>query len=127
MPNLDDHLRKARHNEQFYLSFNIDTTSFLDWVVNGIFYSALHYVDSYFALLNDHPGDHRDRISLIRNNSKLGRPFYINFYRPLKDDSEQGRYDVRTFTPTEIRNDIIPLLQGIKRHLKHYLPQIVTS
>jgi hypothetical protein len=126
MPNSRDHLNKAKHNEDFYLSLNIDTTPFLDWVVNGVFYSALHYVDSYFAMSGDHPGDHFERNNLIHADRKLGRGFYKNFYRPLKDDSNEGRYDVRTFTPHEIRNDIIPLLKGIKQYLKQYVTEIIT-
>lgn len=122
----DDHLSKAKHNEEFYSSLDLDTTSFLDWAVNGIFYSALHYVDSYFALSGDHPGDHGERFRLIRTNSRLGQNFFINLYRPLKDDSEEGRYDVRIFTPDEVRNDIIPLLEAIKQHLKHYIPQMTS-
>ena len=123
MPSQKDHINKARHNEQFLSSFDIDTTPFLDWVVNGVFYSALHYLDCYLANKGKHPGEHRERIRLIWNEPYLGKPFF-RLYRPLKDDSEEGRYNMRAFTPDEIRGDIIPLLNDIKTHLKRYVPEI---
>jgi hypothetical protein len=123
MPTRNDHIGQARHTEQFFSSFDIDKTPFLDWVVNGIFYSALHYLDSYFANKQKHPGDHRGRIDLIKADRDLGRPFY-RLYRPLKDDSEEGRYNMRTFTPDEIRLHMMPLLNNIKAHLKRYIPEI---
>jgi len=123
MPSQKNHIDQARHNEQFVSSFNIKTTPFLDWVVNGIFYSALHYLDSYFANKGKHPGTHPERIRLIWAERDLGRPFF-RLYRPLKDDSEQGRYAMRGFSPDEIQRYIRPLLNDIKTHLKKYIPEI---
>jgi len=123
MPSREDHINKARHNEQFCSSFDLNRTPFLDWVVNGIFYSALHYLDSFFAIKGKHPGDHQERIRLIRTERDLGRTFF-QLYRPLKDDSEEGRYNMRAFTPDEIREHIMPLLNSIKTHLKRYVPEI---
>ena len=96
MASKKDNKKKPRHNEQFYSSFDLDTTPFLDWVVNGIFYSALHYLDSYLASKGRHPGDHKERIRLIWAEPGLGRSFF-RLYRPLKDESEAGRYDMRAF------------------------------
>lgn len=124
MPNLGDHIRKAKHNEQFFSSFDLDKTPYLDWVVNGVFYSILHYLDSYFAAQNKHPANHSERVNFIRRDANLGRNFYTLWYKPLKDDSENGRYDMTVFTADEIRSDIIPLLNHIKRHLKQYVTQI---
>jgi len=124
MPNLGDHISKAKHNEQFFSSFDLDKTPYLDWVVNGVFYSTLHYLDSYFAAQNEHPSNYFERAGLIRQDANLGRRFYTLWYKPLKDDSENGRYDMRVFTADEIRSDIIPLLNQIKGHLKQYVTEI---
>lgn len=124
MPNLGDHISKAKHNEQFFSSFDLDKTPYLDWVVNGVFYSTLYYLDSCFAAQNEHPVNYFKRGDLIRKDANLGRKFYTSWYKPLKDDSENGRYDMRVFTADEIRSDIIPLLKHIKRHLKQYVTQI---
>jgi hypothetical protein len=123
MPSPKDYIGKAQHNERFFSSFDLNTTPFLDWVVNGIFYSALHYVDSYFGSNGKHPGDHKERIRLIWADPKLGRTFF-RLYRPLKDDSEEGRYNTRVFASDEIHNHIMPLLIKIKTHLKSYVPGI---
>ena len=123
MPTRKEHLAKARHNEQFLSFFDINTTPFLDWVVNGIFYSALHYVDSYLAIKGENPGEHGERIGLIQKDPNLGRLFFYD-YMSLKDDSEEGRYNMKVFLPDEIRNHILPSLNSIKTHLKTYIPEI---
>lgn len=122
MPSETEHIAKAKHNEAFYLSFDLNKTLFLDWVVNGIFYSALHYIDSYFAHLGLHPRNHSDRINFIANDANLRNIF--SKYRHLKDDSEAARYKIRHFTPDEINNSIKPLLEFIKIHLKKYVTDI---
>lgn len=124
MPNLRDHIDKARHDEKFLSSFDLDRTLFLDWVVNGIFYSSLHYIDSYFADKGIHPRNHEERNGFIRDDTNLGRPFFTNLYRPLKDDSRDARYDIRTFTGDEVKKNILPLLDSIKKHLNKYISQI---
>jgi uncharacterized protein (UPF0332 family) len=123
MPRQEEHIEKARYNEQFFSSFNLDTTPFLDWVVNGIFYSALHYLDSYLASKGENPGEHRERIRLIQGDPKLGQLIFYH-YMSLKDDSEGGRYNMKVFLPDEITNDILPSLNSIKTHLKKYIPEI---
>lgn len=123
MPRQEEHIEKARYNEQFFSSFNLDTTPFLDWVVNGIFYSALHYLDSYLASKGENPDEHRERIRLIQGDPKLGQLIFYH-YMSLKDDSEGGRYNMKVFLPDEITNDILPSLNSIKTHLKKYIPEI---
>lgn len=124
MASLNDHISKAHHNENFFSSFDLDSTSYLDWAVNGLFYSALHYLDSYFAYHVKHPVTHRGRTNLIHADINLGRNFYVDLYRPLQEASEEARYHIRTFTPEEIRNDFVPLLEDIKNHLSQYITQI---
>ena len=123
MPTKKEHIEKARHNEQFFSSFNINTTPFLDWGVNGIFYAALHYIDSYLATNGENPGGHRERFELIQGDPNLGQLIFFH-YRSLKDDCDGGRYDMKVFLPDEIRNDILPPLNSIKTHLKKFIPEI---
>lgn len=123
MPSHTDHLRKAEYNEMFYNSFDLNSTQYLDWVVNGVFYSALHYIESYLATYSKHPTSHGERNAEIRDDSNLGRYIYKKF-KSLKDDSENGRYYLKDFTPGEIRQHIIPNLYDIKEHLQRYIPEI---
>jgi len=70
MPTQQQHLVQAKHNEDFVNSFDLQTTPYLDWVVTGIYYAALHYVESYLALQGKHPRSdrYRDEVeNLIRN------------------------------------------------------------
>jgi hypothetical protein len=99
----------------------LDNTPYLDWVVNGIFYSAVHYVDAYFATNRFHPRDHLRRIVRITEDNNLGRLFYENCYRPIDQHSKAGRYNMRIFTSIEVRQDIIPLLSGVKQHLQQFI------
>ncbi len=117
-----EHIKKAEHNEAYYLS--IKETPYLDWVVNGIFYSALHYIESYLATKGEHPDSHRLRNDIIEADPKLGWRFYTRMYKHLRDDSYEARYNVRIFTSGEIQKEIIPKLEAIKQHLKQYMPQI---
>lgn len=117
-----EHIKKAKHNEAFYLS--IKETQYLDWVVNGIFYSALHYIESYFAIKDEHPNNHPLRGKIIETDPNLGSYFYRKMYKHLRDDSYEARYNVRIFTSEEIQKEIIPKLEAIKHHLKQYIPQI---
>jgi len=118
-----EHLHKAEYNERFYLSFDLDNTPYRDWVVNGIFYSAVHYIESYFATQGKHSKNHADRNAEISGDPNLGRHIYKKF-KPLKDDSENGRYFMKVFTPGEIKQYIIPNLYAIKEYLQKYIPQI---
>lgn len=117
-----EHIEKAEHNEAFCLS--IEETPYLDWVVTGIFYSALHYTESYLAIKGEHPNNHPIRNNIIEDDPNLGWRFYVKMYKPLRDDSYEARYKIRTFAPEEVHNDIIPLLEAIKNHLKKFVPQI---
>lgn len=122
MPSLTAHLNKAKHNEDFFRSFDLDNTPFLDWVVSGIFYTALHYIDSYLAQKNKHPNTHKDRNDDIRYDPHL--PQIFRPYRQLKDDSEGARYRMQKFTPDEIRSQILPQLDSIKNFLRQFIGQI---
>jgi len=117
-----EHIGKAEHDEAFYLS--IKETPYLDWVVTGIFYSALHYTESYLAIKDEHPDNHPIRNRIIEDDPNLGWRFYAKMYKPLRDDSYEARYKIRIFAPQEVQNDIIPLLEAIKNHLHKFVPQI---
>jgi uncharacterized protein (UPF0332 family) len=119
MPSKDDHLQKARHNEAFFDSFELRSTPYLDWVVTGIFYAALHYVDAFLATQGVHPGSHSRRDAEVK--LFLGAGFYLDD-RALKDDSQDARYRAHRFSAEEVDNDIKPLFQKIKSEVLALLP-----
>ena len=116
MPTSAEHRAKAESNEFFIQHLN---NPFWDWFVSVAFYTALQYIDAYFATLMPpvHPPTHQTRDSHI--HAKLPR-VYVD-YRQLEDDSRDARYDASMqFTQTDadrarvylnrIKAEVIPLL-----------------
>ena len=102
MPDSREHLEKARHNEAFVGQFNVEESPYLDWVVTGYFYAAVHYVEAYLARSNRHSTDHRARDSAVRRDAVLATVY--NEYSDLKNDSINARYHMYRFAPDEVRN-----------------------
>src|SRR5208337_3068619 len=73
MASQEEHIKQAQHNESFSLS--IKETPYLDWVVTGIFYSALHYIEGYLAINDGHPDIHAVRNEMIEEDPNLGWRF----------------------------------------------------
>lgn len=119
MPARDNHLRQAQHNEAFVVSLNLDSTDYLDWAVTGIFYAALHYVESFLASQNIHSSSHGFRLHVFQEQQNL-KPIY-NQYRVLKTRSENARYDLQQFSPVEVRELISAELQEVKSHISQLL------
>ena len=111
MPSKDEHLQKARHNEDFFESFDLISTPYLDWVITAIFYTSLHYLDAFLATQGIHPGSHSRRDTEVR--LFLGTSSYLD-YRALKDDSQDARYRTRRFSAEEVEKGIKPTFQRIK-------------
>lgn len=95
MPSRDVHLTRAEQNEQFARTLNLDDSFYTDWAIAILFYSALHYIDAYFALTHVHPRDHDKRDAAIEKNGTLTEIY--RDYRRLKDVSEDARYDAAGF------------------------------
>ena len=106
------HLSKAEHNEKFFSNFDINSTDFKDWIVIGIFYSAIHYYEAYFALKNKHSGSHDTTDDWISNDQSISDTYYD--YRELKQQRYEASYRAKRFTPDEIRNSIFPKFDNIK-------------
>jgi len=104
MPTKEQHLSKAQHNERFFTSLDINTTPFIDWIITGIFYSALHYIRALaakYSFANISTYGEMDnlfsRLSVFRND-----PNIYPDYRQLKDDSRAARYEMVGFSPSDV-------------------------
>lgn len=122
MPDRIAHLKKAQHNEKFYQSFDIEKTPYKDWVVVGIFYSALHFIDAYFSLQNKHPFAHGMRDEWVKDDLRLSQIWPD--YRELKEYRQKASYKIHDFSSREIKNDILPLLGSIKDFLQKICPSL---
>lgn len=113
--NKSKHLSKAAHNEKFFNSFDADKSDFRDWIVVGIFYSVLHYYESYFADANKHSRDHNVSDEWISQDEKISDTYFD--YRELKEYRWQASYASKIFSSQDIKNNILPKFGNIKQKI----------
>lgn len=117
MPSPEQHFQQAKHNKAFIESLNLDTTPYLDWVVTGAFYAALHFIE-WFLTSRGYTGrrDHRLRDAYIAREADL-QAIYSD-YTELKYQSEGARYECFRFRPAQVRDDILSALHRIESHIR---------
>ncbi|SRR6266699_513639 len=114
MPTAAGHLAQADHNEKFYEQ--IDRNSFGDWAVTALFYTAVHYVNSYLEAKSQRPANHEERGRLIRSHAKTSG--FFNNYERLRVRCWAARYDPGIiFKVAEIedlrKNDLEPIKKAL--------------
>ena len=119
MPTKDEHVQQAEHNRQFWSSTNVPLTPFVDWVVTGIFYEAVHWVEAFLASTGRHSGTHYDRNLAIQDFSQMNA--IRNDFFTLKADSENARYKCERHSAQYIDSELIPRLNNIERHVRGLL------
>lgn len=120
MPSKDEHVIWAKHNRDFWMSFELTTTPFVDWVVTGVFYEAVHWVEAFLAVKRQHSDTHGQRSwAMCRFTSELS-PIQID-YDTIKLDSENARYRCYKYTSHDVEKDLIPLLERIGNHISKLL------
>jgi len=92
LPTKEEHKSKAEQNEYFVSTLG---NPFFDWQVTALFYSALHYIQAYFAAkgISPPPSTHTIRNNHVANTPQLA-PIYVD-YRELQDESRSARYGVK--------------------------------
>ena len=121
------HVKKAEHNTRFIQSFDLANTPFLDWVVTGVFYAALHYIR---ALAAHHGGftnisRYGEMDRLFNRLALLKRQTGLYFaYRKLKDDSRDARYEMRRYRTAEVQALIANELHTIQTFALANLPNL---
>jgi hypothetical protein len=115
MPDQDQHIEAAQANEATALSLLDSSPS---WAVVLAFYSALHWVDAYMAMLPLHPKDHTERDHYIQFEPL--RPIY-GTYRRLETRSREARYDLRPFTRSEAQTLLNNELARIRDYVRGLL------
>ena len=86
-----------------------------DWN-DGLFYSAVHWIEAYLATINRHSSSHSNRSTIMNGLPRLRRdhPELIDDYEVLRTESENARYVGRKYTAEEITADLIPALDRIR-------------
>ncbi len=120
MPTEDEHVSQAEHNRAFWDGLGPATTVFRDWVVVGIFYEAVHWIEAFLGTKGEHAAVHANRLTAIRRHrTDIGT--LQSDYEVLKQESENARYRCHTHTSAEISGDLVPLVEGIKSHIRSIL------
>jgi hypothetical protein len=89
MPGESFHARKRQHDFDASKLIERSSTSFFDWQIITLFYSALHYVDYYLAkAYSKHPYGHSNR----KDDVMLYLPSVERDYRILRALSDDARY-----------------------------------
>ena len=128
MPDKNRHLLQATKNEQFFETFDLDDTPYLDWAAASLFYSALHLVDSYFADESSpigpqspdasgghHPKGHVERREKILNSVALS-PIDVP-YRELRQRCDDARYRLLPLSPGRVRRLASNEYNTVKNHV----------
>ncbi len=113
MPLDENRLERARHNERFLATLDLDATPYLDWAVTIAFYAALRYVDAFFY--PERPHDHRERLIWVQTNPRT-RPIYDS-YLELYLQSRNARYELTQFTPDQVKSLVVNSLGHIRAHM----------
>ena len=119
MPLTEKHLAQARSDRQFWESQDLAATVFRDWVVSGIFYEAVHWVEAYLATKGDHSNTHGQRNRAMQRYGELDS--VLTDYDFLKTESENARYSCYRHSTAEIQDDIVPTLGRIEAHIQTLL------
>jgi len=117
--NTRQHFCKALHNEEFWRKLYSEGFQYSDWIVVGIFYSALHYIDAFFGRSNIHLKDHERADKEISGDRNMASIY--SEYRALKDYRWKASYRDRRFGKDEIDKDIIPNFEKIKTFVRRML------
>ncbi len=110
MPGQAQHLVAARTNTEFAKQL-MEQGDHLDWAVVAVFYSALHWVDSFLARQQIHPLNHEDRDRYVRRTQL--RQIY-NEYRRLRLSADESRYSLKPVTGEQVSRLIEADLAAIR-------------
>lgn len=117
MPKKETHVDQANHNKDFWISVVGSSNLYFDWVVIGMFYEAVHWIEAFLATKNMHSSSHRQRFqTMARLPETRGDLALIADYDFLRIDSENARYWGHKPTVSEIEN-LKPLIKRIRTTL----------
>ena len=119
MPNKNEHINQAKHNDLYWNHLNSQSTPFLDWTIVGLFYEAVHWVEAFLATKEEHSANHDQRLSAIHSHAEL-RSLYSPF-RLLKDDSEAARYRCFKHSQSQVQTDMVPRIYTIRRLIQQLI------
>jgi len=120
MPSIKLHEKQYNHNFSLLKEelFDINNTSYSDWVATIYFYSLVHLIEKELAKLNSHPSNHRERnLEMVKHNGVFNTNLQTK-YQSLYNISIISRYKCN-----KIRNKLLAfkaktLLEEIEKELE---------
>ena len=122
MPLEHAHIDQAEHNHRFWDSLNVTTTTFHDWIVVGMFYESVHWIEAYLARLGHHSRSHHERETKVENTPQLASdPHITTDYGVLRTESENARYWNYTHTKDQVTQDLTPIIERLRSTMQALL------
>ncbi len=100
MATSQEHRSKALHNEKLLDFCQLSDGEFVDWAVTVLFYGALHWMRALAAQEGYEIKRYRGKESeeeVFRGSGVFSEQAYA-WYRQMKDDSREARYDMKQFS-----------------------------
>lgn len=119
------HIKKAERNEDFFQSNNLGDSTFNEWGIVVLFYSAVHYVDAILAREirlppeYQHPQDHWQRNTGVAQSLTL-KDIYKD-YKLLYDRSLDARYYRISFKACVLNNLKTTCFEPVKCCVRTFL------
>jgi hypothetical protein len=113
MATAGEHKLKALHNEQFLDLHNLGDGLFVDWAVTVLFYCALHWMRALAAQEGHQIKGYKDEEGVFIGTGVFTAEAY-DFYRQLKDDSRDARYEMKPFSESDFEDLQVNFFQPFK-------------
>ncbi len=107
MPSKKKHIEQYKKNKSLANSKYMKQTQFKDWRIVIIFYAAMHYLDSSYADVNNHPKTHKKRKEFLDMTPQYDE--IIDEYDNLEMLSRKSRYDCIQILDNEVTDALINL------------------
>jgi len=117
-----EHVTQAKHNEIFASSFDISSTPYRDWIITGLFYSAVHYIEAALDKFGKHSQIHSQRNTFMQTHLKNNDIF--DDHRDLYEFSRNARYNCKIMTEDDIQ-ECKDTLNDLKQKIRHYVAPVI--
>jgi len=119
MPSATQHCTKINHNRDFVTFLKTSPSSFNDWVITGMFYTALHQIERYLdEKVGHHCNTHSQRHDWMFRTADLNRIWYD--YQDLYNMSMDARYRFITMTDDDV-SEAEEYLEAIENQIESLL------
>lgn len=103
-----EHRARALHNEEFLDAHKLAEGKFAGWAITVLFYSAVHWLRALAAQeglqIKRYSGPDSEKLALQQLPLFRQSPQPFNWYRLLKDASQDARYEMTQYSSADFRD-----------------------